>query len=106
MHACLRAPELLLNIFNYVHDDEVNERVFLKRRPRTATLPALARACKDFTEPALDITWRSLPSLVPLLACIPLHRWTREDNNYSRRLPLSGVNVVGALTFHNACWSK
>jgi len=103
MHACLRTPELLLNIFNYVHDDEVNERDFLKRRPRTATLPALARTCRDFTEPALDIIWRSLPSLMPLLACIPVDRWTREEKMCLRPPFTSTFHLVGALACRNAC---
>ncbi|KAF8447203.1 hypothetical protein L210DRAFT_3390514 [Boletus edulis BED1] len=34
-------------------------------------LPALARTCKAFRDPALDILWAELYSLAPLIRCLP-----------------------------------
>lgn len=39
------------------------------------SLPVLALTCRTFERPALDTLWRNLPSLEPLVNCIPTHFW-------------------------------
>ncbi|KAG1791798.1 uncharacterized protein BJ212DRAFT_1293645 [Suillus subaureus] len=39
------------------------------------TLLALALTCKSFTEPALDLLWRHLDRLEPLIRCLPQSLW-------------------------------
>ncbi|KAG1870205.1 hypothetical protein DFJ58DRAFT_723102 [Suillus subalutaceus] len=39
------------------------------------SLPGLALTCRTFEGPALDTLWRNLPSLEPLVKCIPMHIW-------------------------------
>ena len=56
-HPCLNIQEILTNIFEHV--------------PERATLAALARTCKTFSDPALDSLWYSQSSVIPLIKCLP-----------------------------------
>jgi len=85
MHPCLRTPELLLNIFQYVRDSDDPHDDGLNR----GTLAGLARTCRDFTEPALDTLWYSMDSFLPLLRCLPAHALA-IDIVQSRRTQLLG----------------
>lgn len=60
MHKALRIAEIL---------DQISCHTDL------GTLPSLASTCRTFEGPALDALWRNLPSLVPLVNCIPTHLW-------------------------------
>ncbi|KAG1846077.1 hypothetical protein DFJ58DRAFT_664029 [Suillus subalutaceus] len=44
------------------------------------TLLALALTCKSFTEPALDLLWRHLGRLEPLIRCLPQSLWKQNGN--------------------------
>ncbi|KAF8216610.1 hypothetical protein K438DRAFT_1559113 [Mycena galopus ATCC 62051] len=55
-----------------------------------ATLPAVARTCRSWKEPALDVIWSHLASLVPLLSLIP--GLTCTDGVYVRPLDLRSFN--------------
>ncbi|KAG1846728.1 hypothetical protein F4604DRAFT_1544179, partial [Suillus subluteus] len=35
------------------------------------SLPALASTCREFEQPALDVLWRDLHSVIPLVNCLP-----------------------------------
>ncbi|KAF8142028.1 hypothetical protein EV363DRAFT_1426021 [Boletus edulis] len=63
MHHALEIPEILSNIFCSCYTPGVS-------RP-LSDLPALARTCRTFKEPALDMLWKDLPNLSPLLQCLP-----------------------------------
>ncbi|KAG1755578.1 hypothetical protein EDB19DRAFT_415224 [Suillus lakei] len=76
MHVCLLVTDILHNIFAIIYEDaEPTSR---------ATLAALARTCKTFKEPALDILWKHLDGFKPLISCLP------ED--------VTSTNVQGNLT--------
>jgi hypothetical protein len=45
---------------------------------RNKTLLALALTCKSFTGPALDLLWRELDGLDPLIRCLPPTLWKLE----------------------------
>ncbi|KAF8142025.1 hypothetical protein EV363DRAFT_42484 [Boletus edulis] len=60
MHHALQPQEILLNIFG--HCDPGLD---------TSDLAALARTCRAFKEPALDVLWEELNDLSPLLRCVP-----------------------------------
>jgi hypothetical protein len=49
---------------------------FGRPRSRNSTLLALALTCKSFTELALDLLWRKLDRLSPLIRCLPPSLWT------------------------------
>ncbi|KAG2036104.1 hypothetical protein BDR03DRAFT_960788 [Suillus americanus] len=63
MHVCLLPPEILLHIFAIYQEDygPLSSR---------ATLASLARTCKTFKEPALDILWKDIDGLEPLISCL------------------------------------
>lgn len=41
----------------------------------TASLPGLASTCRAFQDPALDALWGDLPSVMPIVDCLPMHLW-------------------------------
>ncbi|RDB17404.1 hypothetical protein Hypma_001758 [Hypsizygus marmoreus] len=69
MHRCLAIPYLLTIIFENVVEDTQEKWP----RPGSSTLAALAVTCQLFNEPALKVLWRFLPSLEPLVRCLPPH---------------------------------
>ncbi|KAJ6473318.1 hypothetical protein DFH09DRAFT_470419 [Mycena vulgaris] len=102
MHPAWNVAELILLIFKEVHSFDIK----FKRRPRSITthrwrrgqlkapvpdmdapespLVVLARTCQAFHEPAPDILWWNLESLVPLFACMPPDVWKVENWNPPR----------------------
>ncbi|KAI6132354.1 hypothetical protein EDD17DRAFT_1881278 [Pisolithus thermaeus] len=60
MHACLRIAEILDLIISFMD------------------IGRFARTCKAFKNPALDVLWRTQPSLSPLIMCLSGHLWTRK----------------------------
>ncbi|KAG9309977.1 hypothetical protein JVU11DRAFT_10011 [Chiua virens] len=71
MHRCLTIIEVQNAIFREVHSQHQGK----------ATIARLARTCRTFSSPALDILWKALTSLIYLLRCLPtdLFQWKRED---------------------------
>ncbi|OAX41877.1 hypothetical protein K503DRAFT_767272 [Rhizopogon vinicolor AM-OR11-026] len=61
MHVCLFPTEILLDIFTTI----------LKNPRSCATIAALARTCRTFKEPALDVLWHHVNGFKPLLSCLP-----------------------------------
>ena len=59
-HRCPLIPEIVTHIFKNLLDDS-----------EYSSLCQLARTTKSFTEPALDLLWRSQSSLAPLVCCLP-----------------------------------
>ena len=87
MHNCLVVQEVLSEIFQHIfsnpysgyrmEDDRSNlhhDKIAL------GTLAGLARTCKTFHEPALNHLWRALPSLIPLIQCLPPDAWTISES--------------------------
>lgn len=68
MHPVLRIQEILLNIFGHLF------------KPPSDLL-ALARTCRAFKEPALDVLWEELDDLTPLVRCLPeaSHQLSRSE---------------------------
>ena len=64
MHHALEIQEILSNIFVYCSPSLLGKKV-------TADLAALARTCRAFKEPALDVLWRELVDLSQLARCLP-----------------------------------
>ncbi|KAG1866499.1 hypothetical protein DFJ58DRAFT_769481 [Suillus subalutaceus] len=70
MRICLLPTETLHRIFTTIYEDSI---------PITrATLAALARTCRTFKEPALDILWKRLDGFEPLFLCLPESVRTRN----------------------------
>ena len=69
MHHILHIQEILLNIFGHCCPTELDWTPH--RRRSTAALAALARTCRTFKEPALNVLWCELIDLTPLPRCLP-----------------------------------
>lgn len=57
----------------------------------TTSLPdmcRLARTCRTFTEPALNIVWKKLPDIYPLIRCLPVDAWYLKRINNDDDLTL------------------
>lgn len=113
MHSCLLLNEILSVIF---------EHFFVTAD--ASTLAALARTCHTFTEPALDVLWRELATLSPLLQCLSSDLWVLQKGKQSGRKELcfrkplldadwtrfnyykGRIRTLGQTVFRsgNACW--
>ncbi|KAG1865283.1 hypothetical protein F4604DRAFT_1905189 [Suillus subluteus] len=100
MHRALLIPEVFLEIFAHVHQilnpSSTGEKTLARK-----SIAALARTCKTFHEPAMDLLWSKVDQLEPLLGCVtrlhPLiyHRGSRWDNTWSK-----GVEPLSAHEAH------
>ncbi|KAH7926845.1 hypothetical protein BV22DRAFT_1045792 [Leucogyrophana mollusca] len=90
MHHCFHISEVRQQIFSTVyssdedslrrrHDSILLEWPKLIDSSSRQTLAALARTCRDFSEPALDILWARLDTLEPLVRCFPDSVWSVSD---------------------------
>ena len=87
MHRCLQTPDVLYHILDFVllllpdHNDSIYypyhgyEHHYLTN----PALAALARTCRTFLEPALDLLWRHQMTLGPLLLTFPSNAVVREE---------------------------
>ncbi|KZT29423.1 hypothetical protein NEOLEDRAFT_1128177 [Neolentinus lepideus HHB14362 ss-1] len=67
MHRCLTLPEIVSAIAEHVPSDY------------SVSLAAFARTCKSFFEPSIAILWGKLPSIIPLLECLPQEYWAYDS---------------------------
>ncbi|KAF8123023.1 hypothetical protein EV363DRAFT_1455953 [Boletus edulis] len=79
MHPALQIQEILLNIFGHRSPPSV------RHSEAAADLAVLARTCRAFKDPALDVLWEVLHSLYPLVRCLPeaCHRLPPGNMCYS-----------------------
>ncbi|KII86170.1 hypothetical protein PLICRDRAFT_700291 [Plicaturopsis crispa FD-325 SS-3] len=68
MHHCLQISEILSQVCGAASLD-VDGTV------RRVDLARLARTCRAFRDPALDVLWHTLPSLDPLIRTLPTDLW-------------------------------
>ena len=88
MHHALHIEEILLNIFSYLYPTW--HPFPRRRRGGYAHRAALARTCKAFKEPALDMIWAELYDLTPLVRCLPEELWVvNEPEHGVSRMRLS-----------------
>ena len=81
-------------MFSLLHDSEVTRLLleFIVDTPGgRRSVGRLARTCKGLSGPALDVLWKDLDSLNPLLALMPGHLFKRA------RRP--GMGFVSELVF-------
>ena len=65
MHRCFEVLEILNHILDFVLQSEGGQK----------SLAALAISCRTFQDPALDVLWRRLPCIGPLVRCLPSDAW-------------------------------
>jgi len=80
MHRALYVEEILRNIFPYVPFSPMPCPTPLPVQFRSQNIIlSLARTCRAFKEPALDILWASLEDLSPLVRCLPEGSWIHSE---------------------------
>ncbi|KAF8134933.1 hypothetical protein EV363DRAFT_1256796, partial [Boletus edulis] len=85
MHHALEIEEILLNIFD--HCDYTPGDWRYRDKP---TLASLARTCRTFKEPALNLLWEELVHLSPLAQCLPeASHFINDEALYSFSRPLT-----------------
>lgn len=72
MHRCLNVDEIVRLI---AHE--------LVAAGRGAAAVALARCCKIFEDPTLDVLWRRQSQFIPLLKTLPEDIWGRDGCDVS-----------------------
>ncbi|KAG2125761.1 hypothetical protein DEU56DRAFT_916378 [Suillus clintonianus] len=72
-HPALQNIDIICIICSYVHD---------------GSLPALASTCRIFERPALDVLWRNLESVEPLIKCLPSDLFGIEQGHMVLLKPL------------------
>ncbi|KAG6810990.1 hypothetical protein H0H92_009530 [Tricholoma furcatifolium] len=70
MHRCLQIPEILNSIFSQIIDTKPTEDRWVQF-PGSIALVNIALTCRSFKEPALNVLWRSILGLDPILRCLP-----------------------------------
>ena len=82
MHHALEIQEVLSVIFfcSFCSTQVLVDRHTGRVKSWISDLPALARTCRTYKEPALDILWSTLIDLSPLARCLPeaSHRSSSE----------------------------
>lgn len=48
-------------------------------------LVSVALACRAFYEPAMDVVWRDLPGMGPLIKCLPAKFWQLKEMEKFRK---------------------
>ncbi|KAG1897382.1 uncharacterized protein F5891DRAFT_536017 [Suillus fuscotomentosus] len=103
MHQALLVPEVLLEIFAYVKIIPSTETT-----PAQELLAALARTCKIFHEPAMDLLWAEIDGLEPLLGCVarlhPLiyHSSTKWDEPWAKGVELLSAHEARQFLRHSS----
>ncbi|KAF8439818.1 hypothetical protein L210DRAFT_3540422 [Boletus edulis BED1] len=97
MHRALQIQEILLNIFGHCHRprDGGGDQLF--------DVAALARTCRVFKEPALDVLWEKLYyTLSPLARCLPgveaSHKSSSGDYSFHRPLTRIEWDILRSYT--------
>ncbi|KAF8441550.1 hypothetical protein L210DRAFT_1055911 [Boletus edulis BED1] len=76
MHHALQIPEVLLSIFGQdIYPNNLN--IWEEPPKHTRDLAGLARTCRAFKEPALDVLWSVLEDLSPLARCLSCRKSER-----------------------------
>ncbi|KAF9223030.1 hypothetical protein BS17DRAFT_149807 [Gyrodon lividus] len=87
MHKCLSINEILTTIFHHtfiVPKPEPKSREFRDRR----TLARLARTCRYFLEPALNVLYYEISDLLWLIKCMPDDLWVVNGKQLSFKRPM------------------
>ncbi|KAH0832411.1 hypothetical protein J3R83DRAFT_13450 [Lanmaoa asiatica] len=88
MNHCLLISEIFCLILEFIQQidhspsGECREDCTLGRR----TLASLARTCRAFSAPALDLLWMRLDSLDPLIKVLPSRMWAKKHSRFVIRM--------------------
>jgi hypothetical protein len=83
MHRCWDVVELTRTIF-----EELESITLAPNRLRVskeASLYRLALTCRKFADPAVTLLWESQYGVMPLLKCLPSHKWEISEGSFVSR---------------------
>ncbi|KAF8123233.1 hypothetical protein EV363DRAFT_1356647 [Boletus edulis] len=89
MHRCLLISEVYCLVLEFIRQyDELPEDGECKEGHKlgTRTLASLARTCRAFSSPALDLLWMRLDSLDPLIKLLPTRIWAKKHSRFVIRM--------------------
>ncbi|KAF8136047.1 hypothetical protein K438DRAFT_1882028 [Mycena galopus ATCC 62051] len=97
MHRCWDVLELTRMIFEQLE----SIRLAPHRPPvsEAASLYRLALTCRKFTDPAVTLLWESQYGVMPLLKCLPSHKWEVSEGSFKIRSPLKPEDWDRVLTY-------
>ncbi|KAJ6575747.1 hypothetical protein DFH09DRAFT_981276 [Mycena vulgaris] len=80
MHRALKVPEIVAMICQEI---QLISKVCTGRNASAtlANLAAVARTCKAFSGPALDLLWANQQTVLHVLRCMPDDVWTEQDSD-------------------------
>ena len=90
MHRCLLISEVVVNIAQEI----VNDDKRWEKPTAWDSLAKLARTCRMFSEPSLDLLWRAQGSLIPLLRTMPADLWRVDDEILVSPRPGPSISIV------------
>ena len=77
--------EIIRHVYGRLHHEyqPLNEtpRHEIWYKDARKSLASLARTCRALQKPALDALWAELPSLAPLIRCLPQDLWSDNSPN-------------------------
>lgn len=85
----LKSPETLQKVLQAILNGDTGRK----------TLGRLARTCRAFAEPVLDVLWKDLDSLIPVLGLFPKHL-LKKAKKPGLGLVSRGFKVPGRITHH------
>ncbi|KAJ7479430.1 hypothetical protein B0H11DRAFT_1275912 [Mycena galericulata] len=94
MHQSLRIPEIVSMICDEVLHWQEKEFHYLGR-DTSQTLAAMARTCKTFHDPSLDLLWSSQTSVRNVLSCMPGDIWQWPDDEELQEVRLTRPVLPG-----------
>ena len=95
MHRCLRIQEIIHEI-----SESISETPFF-RCPKLG-LARLARTCKTFYEPAMDVLWRDIQDIEVLLKCFPDDTWEIKEEH----VRMNSFNQTISIRINNSSHSS
>ncbi|KAN0091471.1 hypothetical protein V8E55_005037 [Tylopilus felleus] len=88
MHRALQIEDILYSIFHHFVPVVDMDMLRCELPDSDPVLPALARTCRAFKEPAMNALWMVLNDLSPLVTCIKASRQlSSRDKRFFRRHP-------------------
>ncbi|KAJ7358507.1 hypothetical protein DFH08DRAFT_735176, partial [Mycena albidolilacea] len=88
MHCSLCIPEIVSLIFYETLDEAEQSLTDHLNRDSAQTLAGLARTCKAFRDPALDLLWKSQCTVMNVLNCMPGDIWELLDDTDAEEVRL------------------
>lgn len=94
----LLCQEIVSEIFEYLSPGSPEVEAFPRqktaRREAQRSLARLARVCRAFSAPALNVLWRVTDDLIYLLSILPSFKWVRYKTYVSDIRPSGVFEVV------------